>query len=339
MFLCLSQGSEGWKYSAWRWWLSADCRYWATGLSYLSFSLFLQFRSENKVFLELNLTVTLSTIIIRSHTLQANFSFHLSDFGVSAFLATGGDMTRNKVRKTFVGTPCWMAPEVMEQVCLLTAKKWLWFSTRCICRNRKNHLYHLEPVKCDCACTGEGLRLQGWYLEFWDHGYRARYGGCPLSQIPTHEGEGSGSWRRCTINVRSVALNTVDLFSVLCLQVLMLTLQNDPPVLETGITDKEMVKKYGKSFRKMIALCLQKDPEKRCLFSFCVFCCAVFTFLSQTFLKAENAYFVHFLFSRPTSSELLKHKFFQKAKVGAWPPSGPEWIRFPMNHCPEMWAC
>lgn len=64
----------------------------------------------------------------------------------------------------------------------------------------------------------------------------------------------------------------------------MLTLQNDPPGLDSGADDEHQYKTYGKTLRKMINQCLRKDPLER-----------------------------------PSAKDLLKHDFFAKKakdKVG-----------------------
>ncbi|XP_024518443.1 serine/threonine-protein kinase BLUS1 [Selaginella moellendorffii] len=135
--------------------------------------------------------------------IDSNGAIKLGDFGVSACLFDTGD--RQRSRNTFVGTPCWMAPEVMEQI----------------------HGYDFKA-------------------DIWSFGITAlelAHGHAPFSKYPP-------------------------------MKVLLMTLQNAPPGL-----DYERDRRFSKSFKEMIAMCLVKDPTKR-----------------------------------PTAEKLLKHSFFKGAK-------------------------
>ncbi|XP_073025364.1 uncharacterized protein [Primulina eburnea] len=127
----------------------------------------------------------------------------LADFGVSVSMFDRGD--RQRSRNTFVGTPCWMAPEVLQ--------------------------------------PGTGYDFKA---DIWSFGITAlelAHGHAPFSKYPP-------------------------------MKVLLMTIQNAPPGL-----DYDRDKRFSKSFKEMVAMCLVKDQTKR-----------------------------------PTAEKLLKHSFFKNAK-------------------------
>uniref|UniRef100_A0A7N0RC61 Protein kinase domain-containing protein n=1 Tax=Kalanchoe fedtschenkoi TaxID=63787 RepID=A0A7N0RC61_KALFE len=135
--------------------------------------------------------------------LDTNGAVKLADFGVSACLFDSGD--RQRSRNTFVGTPCWMAPEVLQ--------------------------------------PGSGYNSKA---DIWSFGITAlelAHGHAPFSKYPP-------------------------------MKVLLMTIQNAPPGL-----DYDRDKKFSKSFKEMVAMCLVKDQTKR-----------------------------------PTAEKLLKQAFFKNAK-------------------------
>ncbi|CAI0441808.1 unnamed protein product [Linum tenue] len=135
--------------------------------------------------------------------LDTNGVVKLADFGVSACMFDTGD--RQRARNTFVGTPCWMAPEVLQ--------------------------------------PGSGYNSKA---DIWSFGITAlelAHGHAPFSKYPP-------------------------------MKVLLMTIQNAPPGL-----DYDRDKKFSKSFKEMVAMCLVKDQTKR-----------------------------------PTAEKLMKHSFFKHAK-------------------------
>ncbi|KAE9619100.1 putative protein kinase STE-STE20-Fray family [Lupinus albus] len=135
--------------------------------------------------------------------LDDNGEVKVADFGVSACIYDSGD--RQRSRNTFVGTPCWMAPEVLQ--------------------------------------PGTGYNSKA---DIWSFGITAlelAHGHAPFSKYPP-------------------------------MKVLLMTIQNAPPGL-----DYDRDRKFSKSFKEIVAMCLVKDQTKR-----------------------------------PSVDKLLKHSFFKNAK-------------------------
>lgn len=119
----------------------------------------------------------------------ADGGVQLADFGVAGALGGGGEPN---TRRTFTGTPCWMAPEVMEQT------------------------------------NGYDIKADIWSVG---------------------------------ITTLEMAMGSAPYAHFQPMKVLLLTLQEKPPTLESYPPGEDT--KFSKDFKKFINDCLKKDPRDR----------------------------------------------------------------------------
>lgn len=111
----------------------------------------------------------------------------LSDYGMMGWMVEGG--WERKQRQTFIGTPCWMAPEVMEQA------------------------------------SGYDYKADIWSLG---------------------------------ITAIEIAQGMVPYYNAAPMKVLLMTLQNPPPTVDSGNGAT-----FSEEYKNFVATCLQKDPTQR----------------------------------------------------------------------------
>jgi hypothetical protein len=127
--------------------------------------------------------------------LNSKCEVKIGDFGVAGWM--NDDLSREDGRRdTFVGTPCWMAPEVMEQT------------------------------------KGYNERADIWSLGIT--ALELATGKAPYASLPP-------------------------------MQVLMQTLNHEPPSLQTYKDAGAAVPRLSADFVRFVRMCLTKDPSKRCV--------------------------------------------------------------------------
>ena len=155
--------------------------------------------------------------------LNSTASLRIADFGVSGWLISAGSQRENT--RTFVGTPCWMAPEVMEQIHGYDTKADIWSLGITALELAKGYAPYAKfsPMKVLLMTIQEDPPGFETYRDEGDDDAGLGLGGGSGS-----EGAGSGVGRYVG-----------------------------------RVSREERGMDWSKSFQSMVAWCLQKDPTKR----------------------------------------------------------------------------